>query len=61
MTHLIEQMVENVQALFEGKGRGAQLVHARGTAWGLLNAVTEFVDLERRAPSSEYRMDSCLV
>jgi len=31
---------------------------ARGTAWGLLNAVTEYVDHEKRARSSEYRMDS---
>ena len=31
---------------------------ARGTAWGLLNSVTEFVDHERRARSNEYRMDS---
>ena len=29
-----------------------------GTAWGLLNSVTEFVDHERRARSNEYRMDS---
>lgn len=31
---------------------------ASGTAWGLLNAVTEYVDRERRARSIEYRMDS---
>lgn len=28
------------------------------TAWGLLCAVTEFVDHERRARSQEYRLDS---
>ncbi len=30
--------------LFEGAGRGADLRGSRGTAWGLLNAVTEYVD-----------------
>lgn len=30
--------------LFEGEGRGADLRGSRGTAWGLLNAVTEYVD-----------------
>ncbi|MNV76354.1 hypothetical protein D3C71_1697010 [compost metagenome] len=50
--------MEKVQNLYEGKGRGADLTSARGTAWGLLNTVTEHVDHERRARSSEYRMDS---
>ena len=31
-------------ALFDGQGRGADLHGSRGTAWGLLNAVTEYVD-----------------
>lgn len=53
-----KRAMENVQSLYEGKGRGADLVSARGTAWGLLNAVTQYVDHERRARSSEYRMDS---
>ena len=47
-----------VLELYEGKGRGAELAAARGTAWGLLSAMTEFVDHERRARSREYRLDS---
>ena len=44
--------------LFDGQGRGAELSTAKATAWGLLNAVTEFVDHERRAISPEHRLDS---
>ncbi|MNH46003.1 hypothetical protein D3C79_1086230 [compost metagenome] len=47
-----------MQELYEGRGRGSHLDSARGTAWGLLNAVTEYVDHERRARSTEYRLDS---
>lgn len=50
--------VKRMQALYEGQGRGAELAAAKGTAWGLLNAVTEYVDHERRARSREYRLDS---
>lgn len=32
--------------LFNGEARGAEHASARGTRWGLLNAVTEFVDHE---------------
>jgi phage/plasmid-like protein (TIGR03299 family) len=53
-----ERALKKVQALYEGHGRGAELAAAQGTAWGLLNAVTEFVDHERRARSQEYRLDS---
>lgn len=53
-----KRAMEKVQSLYEGRGRGADLDSARGTAWGLLNAVTEYVDHERRAMSSEYRLDS---
>jgi len=47
-----------VLELYEGKGRGAELAAAKGTTWGLLSAMTEFVDHERRARSREYRLDS---
>ncbi|MNU80704.1 hypothetical protein D3C71_703420 [compost metagenome] len=53
-----ERALRKVQNLYEGEGRGATLESAQGTAWGLLNAVTEYVDHERRARSTEYRMDS---
>lgn len=53
-----ERALRKVQSLYEGQGRGSTLESAQGTAWGLLNAVTEYVDHERRARSSEYRMDS---
>jgi phage/plasmid-like protein (TIGR03299 family) len=36
--------VGQVMGLYNGSGIGADLVSSKGTAWGLLNAVTEFVD-----------------
>jgi phage/plasmid-like protein (TIGR03299 family) len=53
-----ERALKKVQALYDGNGRGADLDSAKGTAWGLLNAVTEYVDHERRARNTEYRMES---
>ena len=53
-----ERALKKVQSLYEGHGRGAELAAASGTAWGLLSAVTEFVDHEKRARSQEYRLDS---
>jgi phage/plasmid-like protein (TIGR03299 family) len=50
--------IAKAHSLFDGRGKGADLASAKGTAWGLLNAVTEFVDHEKRARSADYRMDS---
>lgn len=53
-----ERALRKVQFLYNGQGHGAELDSAKGTAWGLLNAVTEYVDHEKRARTVEHRMDS---
>jgi len=42
--------------LFAGGGKGSDLKSANGTAWGLINAVTEFVD-HHRGRSNDVRID----
>ncbi|MEX3938192.1 DUF932 domain-containing protein [Paraburkholderia sp. EG287A] len=53
-----DSAVKVVQELFSGRGKGADLASAAGTAWGLLNSVTEFVDHQRRARSDDHRRDA---
>lgn len=50
--------MNQIMTMFKGQGRGADLDSARDTAYGLLCAVTEFVDHERRAMSTDHRLDS---
>lgn len=50
--------IQSVYDLFSGQGKGSAMVSADGTAWGLLNGVTEFVDQHRRARSQDNRLDS---
>ncbi|WP_312584774.1 DUF932 domain-containing protein [Acinetobacter sp.] len=47
-----------VMDMFNGQGRGAELSSARDTAYGLLCSITEFADHERRAMSTDHRLDS---
>lgn len=44
--------------MFNGQGRGADLSSSKDTAYGLLCSITEFVDHERRAMSTDHRLDS---
>ncbi|KAB8173391.1 DUF932 domain-containing protein [Lysobacter maris] len=53
-----EQALASVRSLYEGGGRGALMASSRGTAWGLLNSVTEYVDYHRRARSGDHRRDA---
>jgi phage/plasmid-like protein (TIGR03299 family) len=49
---------DKILGLFNGAGMGANLEGVRGTAWGWLNAVTEYADHHVRATSEQNRMAS---
>lgn len=53
-----QKAIQNVYNLFNGAGKGADMASANGTAWGLLNGITEHVDSHRRAMSQDHRLDS---
>lgn len=53
-----DSAIKAVHELFAGRGKGATLASASGTAWGLVNSVTEFVDHQRRARSEDHRRDA---
>lgn len=53
-----ERAMAKAMTLFDGQGKGSELASSKGTALGLLNAVTEFVDHERRARSVDHRLES---
>jgi phage/plasmid-like protein (TIGR03299 family) len=53
-----EQALATARSLYEGGGRGALMASSRGTAWGVLNSVTEYIDHHRRARSDDHRRDA---
>ncbi|MFM0722376.1 DUF932 domain-containing protein [Paraburkholderia strydomiana] len=53
-----DSAIKAVQSLYAGKGMGSTLASASGTAWGLVNSITEFVDHQRRARSDDHRRDA---
>jgi len=58
VTAVNDRALKAVQELFTGRGKGANLASASGTAWGLLNGVTEYIDHHRRARSEDHRRDA---
>ncbi|KWZ44589.1 hypothetical protein WS72_18160 [Burkholderia savannae] len=53
-----DSAIRAVQALYAGRGMGSDLTSARGSLWGALNAITEFIDHYRRARSDDNRRDA---
>jgi phage/plasmid-like protein (TIGR03299 family) len=53
-----EHAARKVLTLYDGQAKGSRLPSAQGTAWGLLNSVTEYVDHHRRARSNDHRRDA---
>ena len=50
--------IQTVYGLYSGGGKGADMASAKGTAWGLVNGITEYVDTHRKARNQDYRLDS---
>jgi phage/plasmid-like protein (TIGR03299 family) len=53
-----DRAFRKMMALFTGEGRGANLPGVKDTAWGLVNAVTEYVDHSRPAHSIDNRINN---
>lgn len=49
---------KNMLGLYQGEGLGATLAGRKGTAWGLVNAVTEYIDHRRRAALPDNRLNN---
>lgn len=47
-----------ILALWSGEGDGATLPGVAGTAWGVVNAVTQYADRENRSRTMEGKIDS---
>lgn len=54
----MKNKINNVIDLFSGQGYGSDLSTARGTRWGLLNAITQYVDHTGSSRNQSRRIDS---
>ena len=51
------RVMNTVLSLFDGEGKGSDFRSSRDTAWGLVNAATEYCDHHARCRSADARMD----
>ena len=52
------KVLNHVFGLYTGLGMGSTMASANDTAWGMLNAITQYVDHDRRARCIDNRLDS---
>ncbi|WP_020201330.1 DUF932 domain-containing protein [Cupriavidus sp. WS] len=53
-----DRAMKSVLELFNGAGKGSTMRSSDGTAWGLVNSVTEYVDHHRRTRTPGHRLDA---
>ncbi len=47
---------QKIMKLFGGEGQGSEMKSSKGTAWGLVNSITEYVDHHQNVKTIEHRM-----
>lgn len=51
------KMVNGIVHLFNGNAMGAKFKSSKGTAWGLVNATTEYLDYQRSTRTQDRRLE----
>jgi len=55
------KVLKHVYDLFNGGAMGSDKSSRAGTAWGLVNAVTEFIDHHRPSQNADYRFNNAMM
>ncbi len=50
--------IKNCFDLYKGQGKGSNLKSAKDTVWGVVNAVTEYVDFHKTSKSVDHRINN---